>query len=727
MTWNIRCRPPDRARQHGTVAAVHPDSPSDGGTKRRRCECNRANPCPVCGGTSTGCNVENYGDTPGLTFCRKREGPQPGFVCLKEAKGDRQWTLYRREDDPYILERQRRREVERRAGRSTAPSNGHGIDWTAKVNRAVANLTPAGRAELAAELGVPESVLSTMRIGFVPRGPHKKKNFGPAYTFPEVDASGRIVGITCRYGDGEKLAWPGGRHGLFVPDGWREREGPVYLVEGASDVLALTALGKAVIGRPSNMAGVDLLGKLLKNLPSDRPIVVLGEQDEKRNGKWPGRDGAWWTSRRLTETLGRRVPWSFPPGDAKDVRSWCQSKLRPDSGSDAWSVAGEEFVAGLDDNDPPKDAEEPDQEPEQPRFQFIDAVDFLAGDYRQEFFIPRVLASHQPGVIGGPSKGLKTSIALDGAVSLATATPFLGKFPVPKRRRVAVVSGESGRYAICNAIHRILTARGLDPSALERGWFNLEFTLPTFTDAPTMSAFADALAELQAEVVIIDPVYLALGDADAKSLFEMGRALRPVAETLLQQGATPVLCHHANRMLPVGEPMGLEHLSYAGLAEFSRQWWLVNRHEKWKGDGVSDLWLSVGGSAGHGGQWSVHVEEGVADENGEGRRWDVSVKAATDAVTGEQEARVADRQQKENAQDHKDDDGVMAALDKLDPVAIGASLNTVQVQARLSDARMQRAVHRLVTQRLIRELKVRQEMPRGGSKEVRGLVRIPDE
>jgi hypothetical protein len=462
--------------------------------KGRRREYTPASPCPVCESGTKGCNIGEDG----YILCRGASGPRPGFICYGPSKGNPEFTGYRDENHPIAQEKQRRWEADRQQRECNSPPSGKHlgyIDWAKRTADAAANLTPAGRAELADELRVPESVLSALPIGFVPRGPHKKKNFAPAYTFPQVDAEGRIVGIVCRYGDGQKLSWPGGKHGLFVPDGWQNRGGPLYLPEGASDVLALAGLGKVGIGRPSNMAGVDALGKFLKNLPPDQEVIALGERDTKDNGDWPGRDGARWIAQRLTEILGRPVRWAFPPGKAKDVRAWCQEiGLKPDD-ADAWREKGEEFAVGLKLNDPPKDAQEPEPEPEPPRFQFIDAVDFLSGDYRQEFLIPRILARREPGVIGGPSKALKTSIAIDAAVSMATGTPFLGTFQVPKRCRVAVASGESGRYAICNTVLRILAARGLDRAALERGWLCLEFTLPTFTDAPIMSAFADALAE----------------------------------------------------------------------------------------------------------------------------------------------------------------------------------------------------------------------------------------
>jgi hypothetical protein len=41
----------------------------------------------------------------GLILCRRKEGDQQGFVCLRSAKRDPQWTIYRHEGDPLLKSR----------------------------------------------------------------------------------------------------------------------------------------------------------------------------------------------------------------------------------------------------------------------------------------------------------------------------------------------------------------------------------------------------------------------------------------------------------------------------------------------------------------------------------------------------------------------------------------------------------------------------------------------
>jgi hypothetical protein len=259
--------------------------------------------CGVCG-AKRGCSRGEDG----LLFCRGRAGEQPGFVYLGQAEKDPQWGLYRVEGDPLL-------NGQDKAHRQRAHTSGS-IDWHGRAASCAAGLTALLRAELAGTLGLPENVLVSLRVGFVAQGPHRQqetgKPLGVAWTFPEVDAAGRVVGLTCRYRNGEKKAWPGGQRGLFCPDGWREREGPVFLPEGPTDVLSLTAMGKAAVGRPSNTGGVDHLAELLHDLPGDRRVIVLGEYDPKPTAKWPGRDG-------MLHTAGRA---SGGTGASKGGRRW---------------------------------------------------------------------------------------------------------------------------------------------------------------------------------------------------------------------------------------------------------------------------------------------------------------------------------------------------------------------------------------------------------------------
>lgn len=298
------------------------------GSPEKLTPASKRRPCPVCGGDHK-CSV---GDG-GLIVCGRRDGEAPGFRWLGPSK-DPQFHLYRA-DDGSRRDRRSRRDRPRVLR----------TDWAATAARHAKGFDAAARAKLADALGLPPEVFDALPVGANRAG--KDESY---WTFPEVDGAGRVVGIARRFLDGRKKAAADGARGLTVPAGWRERGGAVYVVEGPSDALAMTAAGLACVGRPSNRGGVDHLIELLKDVPDARPVVVLGENDRRPSKKapgefdWPGKDGADAVSAGLAARLGRPVGVAMPPGDAKDVREWLTTRVRAGAG---WADAGRELAAAL--------------------------------------------------------------------------------------------------------------------------------------------------------------------------------------------------------------------------------------------------------------------------------------------------------------------------------------------------------------------------------------------
>src|SRR5262249_4006653 len=136
-----------------------------------------------------------------------------------------------------------------------------------------------------------------------------------------------------------------------------------------------------------------------------------------------------------------------------------------------------------------------------------------------------VLVAGQPGVIGGPKKTLKTPFAVDLAISIGTGTRFLGRFPVPPKKRVAYLSGESGPATLQETAKRICKARKANLAKCDVLW---SFDLPQLSSRAALGRLGAAIAENEVEVVFIDPLYLCLlgsGGVSATNLFETGPIL----------------------------------------------------------------------------------------------------------------------------------------------------------------------------------------------------------
>jgi hypothetical protein len=299
---------------------------------------------------------------------------------------------------------------------------------------------------------------------------------------------------------------------------------------------------------------------------------------------------------------------------------------------------------------PEKAAPNPVDQPPKKRFRLFTAAQLNAGQYETRSLIPGVLAAGQPGGVFGAFKTLKTSIAADLLISLASGTKFLGRFPVPEPGRVLFLSGESGLAALQSIARRICAERGLSLDSLEN--FKLSPDLPRL-DRPSDVAALKKLVEREKPVcVVIDPAYLAMGSDQSRNLFAMGSLLHPLAELCESTGCTVLVVHHCKRSSKQGDPATLDDIAWSGFAEFSAQWLLLSRRRPYDpGTGHHELWLSAGSRAGDHGLWELDVDEGTTDQPG-GRTWKPAVRPVTSlqALTDERwVAATEDRNQRRRA------------------------------------------------------------------------------
>ena len=225
-----------------------------------------------------------------------------------------------------------------------------------------AAMTPALLEELAKATGVPATAWAKVLPGWADAAALRAMRAGGAgwetgrpdgaWAIPEHGGDGGMVGASLRARDGRKgspSAAVGAKRGLVVPTGFHDMAGPVLIVEGASDVAACVAMDLAAVGRPSNRGGAEDLSKLLDGLA----VFVVGENDAKPGGAWPGRDGAKAVATRLAGAWGGAVAWTLPPRDAKDIRHWLGNKIAGGldvNNADAMKAAGRELMAALEAN-----------------------------------------------------------------------------------------------------------------------------------------------------------------------------------------------------------------------------------------------------------------------------------------------------------------------------------------------------------------------------------------
>jgi len=196
--------------------------------------------------------------------------------------------------------------------------------------------------QLAVQLGVSVESLRKLHVGYA------NLQGSWCWTFPERNARGWIVGIQRRLvapkeGHRDKLCAKGSRRGLTYCDDWHQYPGPIWIVEGGSDVAAGITIGWCVVGRLSNIGGLRQLAELL-HAHRKRKMIVVAERDKKPklyvqqmqpphdakcrccNRCWPGLYGARQLAHQLSKRLGSHVVTRFAPNHAKDLREYVQKQ-----------------------------------------------------------------------------------------------------------------------------------------------------------------------------------------------------------------------------------------------------------------------------------------------------------------------------------------------------------------------------------------------------------------
>jgi hypothetical protein len=519
--------------------------------KTERKEVTKARPCELCE-AEHGCSRS----PDGFLFCRKRQGPVPGFRYLGQAKGDSQWGMYRREDD-----------TGQHHGHGKAGDNGKPPeDWGAKVRGFARNMTDALWRQLAEALGLPEAVLRRLPgIGYSPKPLHKakpgEKPFGPCFTFPEVDPLGRPTGIGCRYLDGRKRSLWGGARGLTVVPGLLENLGPILVAEGASCTLTGAALGLAVLGRWCSTGGVECLAELLKPQPKDRPVIVLAEHDSTLEPHydgtytvlWPGRDGAVAVAAKLEQLLGRAVHWCFPPGGQKDLRSWFLAQAVDLASTDALHDCGRRFLQMIADKErrgqpPQATAAAAAASTETPRGLVTTCLAAVKPE-PVRWLVPDYIPLGKLVLVAGDGGHGKSVVTLDLATGQSLGRPCLGlDYEPPPAADVLLVNCEDD---VADTVVPRLLAAGADlRHVFQVGGVEGKDGKPApFSLAHYQQVEEELRRRPGVRLVVIDPAgaYVGATGVDDHKDSELRSLLGPLAELAARARVTVVLVKHLTK------------------------------------------------------------------------------------------------------------------------------------------------------------------------------------
>ncbi len=340
------------------------------------------------------------------------------------------------------------------------------------------------------------------------------------------------------------------------------------------------------------------------------------------------------------------------------------------------------------------------------RFERMDMKQFANEKFKQDTVIKNILIAGQPGVIGGPEKSLKTSIGLDLAMSAATGTNFLNaeEFPCRRKAKVLFMSGEGGKRFIQSKLKQIAASKGLNLEDVEG--LTICFSLPNLSSSSDLAALRSAIKSVEAEFVVIDPIYLCLHVEQSGNILVMGERLEAVKAACDDAGATPILIHHVNKSSDAAKfggsaPMLID-LAQAGFSAYAGQWILIGREKPYDSEepGVHRLIVSYGSREWDGGSKAVAVFEGVYPD----RRWEVDVQSIAEKIERSEEDKEARQVGKRKATGEKRLKAVVNCLVSIHPK--GMSQTVIGAETGLSNANVKAAIVLGIERRFIEEITV---------------------
>jgi len=183
------------------------------------------------------------------------------------------------------------------------------------------------------------------------------------------------------------------------------------------------------------------------------------------------------------------------------------------------------------------------------RLHVVAAGDVPATPGRTGWLVEGLWAAQGVGLIGGAPKSCKTWLALDLAVSVASATPALGHFAVAQPGPVLLYAAEDAPEHVQQRLDGVAAARGLDLRGLAIRLIlapSLRLRLDTARDRTRLRTTLDAE---RPRLLILDPL-VRLHHADENSAADMSTILGELRALQRHYELAVVLVHHLRKNAP---------------------------------------------------------------------------------------------------------------------------------------------------------------------------------
>jgi len=175
-------------------------------------------------------------------------------------------------------------------------------------------------------------------------------------------------------------------------------------------------------------------------------------------------------------------------------------------------------------------------------------------DDAHRWLIEELWGASSVGVIGGAPKCSKTWLGLDMALSVATGTPCLGRYAVPRRGPVLVYLAEDALPIVRERVAGMARHRGLGIEEVDMH----VITVPTLRLdlEPHRARLLETAKRLRPRLLVLDPL-VRLHGIDENNAGEVAELLAYIRSLQRKLDLCVVLVHHARKNGAVAAGQGL--------------------------------------------------------------------------------------------------------------------------------------------------------------------------
>ena len=225
-----------------------------------------------------------------------------------------------------------------------------------------------------------------------------------------------------------------------------------------------------------------------------------------------------------------------------------------------------------------------------------------------DWYVEETFAKGQPTVFGARQKSLKTTLLSDLVVALADASKWLDLMEINEQKRVVFLTGESSGRGAMKRIRLAMESRDLKPEDLSDRLRIETVDFPSISSKEDLDAISQIVEKYKTEVLVLDPLYMAMAGINTSNVFEVGFALRNLKQCC-RDSCELILSHHLKKSSSYEDVPELSDLSQAGIAEFAGNYWLMGRLAKYAGDGKHELAVALGGRDDQFARWHLAFDE----------------------------------------------------------------------------------------------------------------------